>query len=503
MSYDDFGRLIQSNGPRTAYDDSTYYRYDELGRLVGTIGVDPDGSGSHHRNAVRNTYDTRGRVISVETGTVTGTTTSAWNNFTVLDEQEIDYDTLGRTTQTRLIGTGGTQAVRQYSYNSAGQLECVAQRMNPLTYSSLPSSACTLGTAGSFGPDRITRNTYDTVGRLATVTSAYGTLVAATDASYTYTDNGQVATLTDGEANQVVYSYDGFSRLIETDFPHPTTTGTQTGSDDTHVAYDAYGRISSHTTRSGQVFSYTYDNLHRITNVNAPSGQADTTYTYDNLNRLLTIVSDGRTITNTWTSLGRLVSQNGPNGTVSYGYDSFGRIDRLTWPDSFYVTYDYNQAGAPTAIRENGATSGVGVLVEFEYDNRGRRTALRRSNNADTTFNYDAASRLQELDEDLPGTANDQTVTFDYNPAGQITTRDATNDTWAWVLAANETVDYAVNGLNQITSITGSTAPTYDGRGNMTSDGTRTYGYDYSNRLISVSGGVTCPSSEHLAQLAA
>jgi hypothetical protein len=30
----------------------------------------------------------------------------------------------------------------------------------------------------------------------------------------------------------------------------------------------------------------------------------------------------------------------------------------------------------------------------------------------------------------------------------------------------------------------GQTAPTYDGLGNMTGDGTRTFGYDYSNRLI-------------------
>ena len=41
------------------------------------------------------------------------------------------------------------------------------------------------------------------------------------------------------------------------------------------------------------------------------------------------------------------------------------------------------------------------------------------------------------------------------------------------------------NGLNQITSVTGSAAPTYDDRGNMDSDGTTSFGYDQYNRLTS------------------
>jgi hypothetical protein len=36
--------------------------------------------------------------------------------------------------------------------------------MNPAVYASLPASACTLGTAGSFGPDRIQQTIYDAAG---------------------------------------------------------------------------------------------------------------------------------------------------------------------------------------------------------------------------------------------------------------------------------------------------------------------------------------------------
>ena len=55
-------------------------------------------------------------------------------------------------------------------------------------------------------------------------------------------------------------------------------------------------------------------------------------------------------------------------------YDLAGRRTRLTWPDSFYVDYDHLVTGEVSAVRENGATSGVGVLATYAYDDLGRRT---------------------------------------------------------------------------------------------------------------------------------
>jgi hypothetical protein len=60
----------------------------------------------------------------------------------------------------------------------------------------------------------------------------------------------------------------------------------------------------------------------------------------------------------------------GPQGAVSYEYDSAGRRTKLTYPgsSSLYVNYDYLVTGEATKIRENGATSGAGVLATFAYD---------------------------------------------------------------------------------------------------------------------------------------
>jgi hypothetical protein len=68
----------------------------------------------------------------------------------------------------------------------------------------------------------------------------------------------------------------------------------------------------------------------------------------------------------------------------------------MTWPDAFYVAYDYTVASQLTAIRENGASSGVGVLASFAYDDLGRRTALTRGNGTVTDYSFDGEAGPRE-----------------------------------------------------------------------------------------------------------
>ncbi|GGH09043.1 hypothetical protein GCM10007420_27300 [Glycocaulis albus] len=141
-------------------------------------------------------------------------------------------------------------------------------------------------------------------------------------------------------------------------------------------------------------------------------------------------------------------------------------------------------------LRENGASSGIGVLAAYAYDNLGRVTSLTRGNGVVTGFDYDAAGRLSELTQDLSGTANDQTLSFTYNAAGQIASRTMANDIYAFTGHANQDVTVTVDGLNRFLSGGGVTY-SYDDRGNMTADGVRAYAYDFDNRLTSVTGGGT------------
>jgi RHS repeat-associated protein len=89
--------------------------------------------------------------------------------------------------------------------------------------------------------------------------------------------------------------------------------------------------------------------------------------------------------------------------------------------------------------------------------------------------------------EDFAGSGGDLTLGFAYNPASQITSTTRSNDSYAWPNHYNVSRNYASNGLNQYTA-TGAITPTYDARGNLTSAGATTYGYNSDNLLIARSG---------------
>jgi len=92
-------------------------------------------------------------------------------------------------------------------------------------------------------------------------------------------------------------------------------------------------------------------------------------------------------------ALGRLTEETSPLGTMRYGYDLAGRRIWISWPDWFWAAYDYDLANEVTSIRENGATSGPGVLMVYFYDDLGRRTSAWPGDGGVTWYAYDPAGR--------------------------------------------------------------------------------------------------------------
>jgi RHS repeat-associated protein len=121
---------------------------------------------------------------------------------------------------------------------------------------------------------------------------------------------------------------------------------------------------------------------------------------------------------------------------------------------------------------------------------------LRRNEGATgasrVTYGWDAIGRLTSQADVFSTAGSNVAWTFGhYNPASQITQETRDNDAYASLAPANGNTSYAVNGLNQYSSVAG-TAYTYDANGNLTSDGVSTYGYDVENRLTTVTkGGVS------------
>jgi RHS repeat-associated protein len=486
MSYDARGNLLTIDGPLAGSADTTSYRYDANSRLTGTISPDPDGAGARVRSAVRYIYTAAGDLIEIDYGTVTGTSDTNWAAFATSYKQTVTYDANHRPSVSKLVSGSTTYGLTQYSYDALGRLGCAAVRMNPAVFASLPASACTAGTTGSAGPDRITRTSYDDAGQVTKVETAVGTAEAANAVTSAYTANGQLSYVVDGENNRTTYIYDGFDRLSQTRYP-VTTQGANSSnaSDYEQLGYDARSSVTQRRLRDGTSIGYTYDALGRVTAKDLPGTEPDTSYSYDLLGRATGVVQGTQTLSFVQDALGRLTSQTGPLGTTGYTYDAAGQRLTMSYPGGVLtLNYDYDPVGNVTKIRENGATSGVGVLASYAYDDLGRRTSVTYGNGSVQNFAYDAASRLSTLTNNLGGaaTTHDLTQTFAYNPADQIASVARSNDAYAWQAHYNVDRSYTINGLNRIMNV-GSTAFTYDGRGNLTNDGTNAYTYTSENLL--------------------
>jgi RHS repeat-associated protein len=498
-------------------------RYDATGKVTGTIAPDPDGTGPLNFAAVRNTYDAGGRLVLVEKGELSSWQSetiapSAWTGFAVFQTVSTTYDLLDRKTRETVSGLeSGSLVVKSltdYSYDAAGRPECTAVRMNPSVYGSLPASACTPSTAGSQGPDRITRNVYDDASELVQVREGVGSSIELANATYSYTPNGKEQYVIDANGNRAQFIYDGFDRLYQWQFPstiRPTafndssqanalsTAGSVNSTDFEQYGYDNNGNRTSKRNRRGYSFTYAYDALNRMTTKIVPDDISwigadrtrDVYYGYD-LQGHMTFArfdsSTGPGITNGYDGYGELTSTTntliGASKTLSFAYDADGNRTRLTHPDGMYFSTNYD--GLDRASQGAFVNGSPNAFFTYVYNSLGSRT-LRAVASSSIGYSYDSVQRLSGLTQSFPNSASNVNQTFAYNPASELTTETRDNDAFAWAGAVLVNRDYATNGLNQYGSA-GPASFAYDANGNLTSDGTNSYIYDMENRLTHASG---------------
>lgn len=498
--YDDVGNNTYVDGPLPGSADSSRKIYDAGRQLVGLIGPDPDGSGPLVNRAARITYNADGQVTKMERGTTTGQDDNAWAAFSPKQAIVTSYDKSGLKNSESQTSGSATYSLTQYSYDANGRQSCAALRMNPSAFGSAPD-ACTLGTPGSAGPDRISQIVYDAADHVTQQLSAVNTPDASTDATYTYSKNGQIASLTDAQGNRTSYFYDGLDRLAQVQYPVAAagSRASNVGDYET-VDYDPAGNITGRRLRDGQSITYTYDALSRVKTKTMPSSEPSFSYGYDNLGRLLSATllppagygQAGSSSTYTYDALGRVLTEAGQAGTIGSQYDLAGHRTRMTWlRDGLFVNYDYLLTGDISAIRENGAAAGAGLLATYGYDNIGRRTRVTRGNGTSSTYTYDQISGLASLSHDLSGTANDITLSLSRLPSSQIGSVSRSNDQYSFNGLYNVDRAYSVNGLNELTTA-GALSQTFDARGNIISSGADIYTYTAENLLV------TAPNSVHL-----
>ncbi|KRA66244.1 hypothetical protein ASD79_02900 [Caulobacter sp. Root655] len=488
-AYNEVGDLISADGPQAGSADTTYYRYDAARQKVGVIHPDPDGGGVLKRKAERTTYNADGQVTKIETGTVEGLTEGDWTAFASLQQIETVYDPYGMPVITKASAGGQAVSLTQISYDAANRPLCVTVRMNTETYGNLPD-ACTLTTEGAFGPDRITKNTYDELGRIKQIDRAVG-VIDQEYARYEYAVNGTKTSDLDARDNRTTYGYDELNRLSLIQYPSPGTTNTSNANDYEAFAYDKNSNRTTWRRRNGYTITYGYDNLNRqiledlpVSPGNADGVSRDVHTRYDLLGRALKQrfgSVNGPGLTFTYDGMGNVLTAKDANDReLTYEYAVDGKRNLMSWPDNTSQTYAYD-----ILDRLGGAQIGVST-VGLTYDNLGHLAKLQRGNAANTTFGYDPAGRMSWLKHDLAGSGSDIQWDLTYSPSNQVWTRTTSNTSYDYA-PISKTDNHSYNGLNQDAGIVALAGGGYDPAGNLVNDGSRQFVYDVNNRLIAQS----------------
>jgi len=227
-------------------------------------------------------------------------------------------------------------------------------------------------------------------------------------------------------------------------------------------SYTPDGLLAILTDANNHTTAFTYDGLNRLATTTYPLGSTEA-FTYDADNNVLTRKTRaGQTITFTYDTLNRLATKTPPSPApvVTYGYDLVGHLTSVS----------DTSAAITAAVLPSGASVQYATSLSYNATNRPVGVSWAPAPTA------------------AAPTASSVTFGHAYNAVNQRIGQSISDNSWVnYPTATASTVSYTANALNQYTTV-GAVSPTYDGNGNLTSDGTFTFGYDAENRLTSASG---------------
>ena len=292
---------------------------------------------------------------------------------------------------------------------------------------------------------------------------------------YSYDPVGQVMTVQHPNGRETKYAYDLLGRKLMVNHPD---------AGETDMTYDAAGNLLTKLTAELRksisdkgYISYTYD-FERLHEVLYPENLFNrVTYIYgkagDKYNRAgrLALVEDasggeayyyGRQgeVTKTVRTVMASVADI---RTYVYGatYDSWNRVQTMTYPDGEVVTYHYNAAGQVERMTSNKQGRQSVIVDRIGYDKEGHTVYTKLGNGTETTYTYDKQrERLQVMNL----TADGQTV------------------------MENRYQYDAVDNILGITNAANPTSLTKLNKAKLGGRSSHTYEYDELNRLIHANG---------------
>jgi len=321
------------------------------------------------------------------------------------------------------------------------------------------------------GQGSITAYSYDALKRMLGHTRDLVDLNATT--TYGYDSEDRLTLVTDPINATTTYVYDDLGNRLEMDSPDSGVT---------RYRYDEAGNLTGRVDSKEQSFSYSYDNLNRLTLLDAPGTADDIAYGYDSctngVGHLCSITHGTSSVLNSYDAFGNITATQ----AIAYVYDVANRVRVITYPSGSEVGYSYDATGRVNRIELTA--NGVQTLLaeEVRYKPFGDIESLRYGNGLTLNQSVDTAYRL---------TGQSVTAALDF----LYTQYDGNGNLLVRTDAASGSSDYHYDALNRLVVATGYSGPrnySYDPNGNRLSlgDGAVTsYGYvSQSNRIVSETG---------------
>jgi RHS repeat-associated protein len=279
------------------------------------------------------------------------------------------------------------------------------------------------------------------------------------------------------------------------------------------LGYSSAGDIRSVADAQNNETTYGSDALGRTTSITDPLGYSSTVQ-YNALDQV-TSATDALTQTSsrTYDTAARLTGVvNQASVTIEkYGYDTHGRVNRVTDALERASTIDYDEAGRPRTV-----TDRKGQLTTFSYDARGQISKISKPGQT-VDFQYDAIGRLVEVRDaasvnsyrwdagdrivqvDMTTAAGSHRLQYDYDSLDRVTKRTLSGTGIMQPEVTTFEWDLAGRILSHTTTVGGQPHRTnyeYDAAGRVVArkiqagavldQVTQRYGYDTAERLARI-----------------
>jgi RHS repeat-associated protein len=177
--------------------------------------------------------------------------------------------------------------------------------------------------------------------------------------------------------------------------------------------------------------------------------------------------------------------------TTGFTFDANGNRTSIIWPDAYAATYQYDAEDRLIQVGWTRPGGASGVFATYVPTPQGGLRNAIYGNGATLTADRKASGDLYRAVHTWPGNAQ-LTTTYGRNGSHQINYHLPSLSYFRYAPPTAATMVYgsstgqAVNLFNEYETVTINGTPLavdYDDRGNMTTDGTRLYEYDFENQM--------------------